>query len=78
MSGLCATRPRTKTAVTVITQPRPSWKVGRVTLVAEPATTRVGNSIGATRGHGGSSRNQSGFGGTGVIRLTGIDRCGAG
>ena len=50
VSGLCATRLRTKTAVTVITQPRPSWKVGLVTLVAEPATTRVGNSIGATIG----------------------------
>ena len=32
---------------TVISQPRPSWKVGLVTLVAETATTRVGNSIGA-------------------------------
>ena len=70
VSGLCATRQHTKTAVTVISQPRPSWKVGLVTLVAEPATTRVGNSIGTARGHGGSSRNVTGFGRAGVIRLT--------
>ena len=62
VSGLCATRQRTKTAVTVISQPRPSWKVGRVTLVAEPATTHGGNSTGARLGHGGSSRNVTGFG----------------
>ena len=54
----------------MISQARPSWQVGRVTLMVEPATTLVGNSIGTAFGHGGSSRNVTGFGRAGVIRLT--------